>query len=283
MELREPDELVAALRDSGSVFPERELAELQRAARIDDPWAIEMMVERRTLGEPIEHIVGSARFAELRVAVHPGVFVPRRRTELLATIVADRLRELADATAVREPGATRTPRLLDLGCGTGAIAALALHRVPGIRVVAIDADPAAVACARENLPGALVVLGDGIDALDRLDPRVVDAAGADASAPFDVIAANLPYVPTAQLALLPHDATEHEPLLALDGGSDGLDPLAEHAPAMLRRLLPGGIAVVEVARHQLETATALLRDSGFTACDARTDDALGVTAIVATR
>lgn len=263
MELREPEELLAALRASGSVFPERELAELQRAARIDDPWAIEMMVERRTLGEPIEHIVGSARFAELRVAVHQGVFVPRRRTVLLATIVADRLREIAE----RE---VRAPRLLDLGCGSGAIAALAMHRVPGVEVVAIDADADAVACARENLPGALVVRADSLD-------------GLDASARFDVIAANLPYVPTAHLVHLPHEAAEFEPLLALDGGSDGLDPLAEHAPAMVRHLAPGGIALVELAPHQVEAAADLVAAAGFRGSTVRTDDELGATVLVATR
>ncbi|WP_425844155.1 N5-glutamine methyltransferase family protein [Agrococcus sp. TSP3-2-1] len=265
MELREPEELLAALRDSGSVFPARELAELQRAARIDDPWAIEMMVERRTLGEPIEHIVGSARFAELRIVVHQGVFVPRRRTELLATLAAERLREVA----ARGGGA---PRLLDLGCGSGAIAALARHRVPGVDVVAIDADAHAVACARENLPGALVVQARSLDALD----------GLDASA-FDVIAANLPYVPTAHLVHLPHEAAEFEPLLALVGGGDGLDPLAEHAPAMVRHLAPGGIALVELAPHQVETAAAIVAEAGFRGSSVRTDDELGATVLVATR
>lgn len=266
MEMRETDALVARLRASGSVFAEEELAELQRAADAsDDPVALEMFVERRTLGEPIEHIVGSARFGELRVVVHQGVFVPRRRTELLATIVAERLRALADHDE-------RPPRLLDFGCGTGAIAALATHRVPGIDVVAVDADPGAVACARVNLPGALVLQASALDALD-----------AHTTAPFDVIAANLPYVPTAELALMPHEARDFEPLLALDGGSDGLEPLHEHAWAMAARLRTGGIAVTEVAPHQVDTATAMLEQAGFSSIAVRTDDDSGATALVATR
>lgn len=267
MEMRETDALVARLRASGSVFAEEELEELQAAADAsDDPAALELFIERRTLGEPIEHIVGSARFAELRIVVHQWVFVPRRRTELLATIVADRLREVAEE-------AGRMPRLLDFGCGSGAIAALATHRVPGIDVVAVDAEPSAVACARANLPGALVVQASRLDALDALG----------ASAPFDVIAANLPYVPTAELLHMPHEARNFEPLIALDGGSDGLDPLHEHAWAMAARLRTGGIAVTEVAPHQVESAIAMLEQAGFASIAVRTDDDSGATALIATR
>ncbi|WP_206446345.1 N5-glutamine methyltransferase family protein [Agrococcus sp. KRD186] len=302
----EEAELLAKLRGAGSVFAEEELAELQAAAEADDDLAIlPAWVDRRTLGEPIEHIVGSAAFAELRVAVHAGVFVPRRRTVLLATIVADRLRELADRRAPGDPA----PRLLDLGCGTGAIAALAMHRVPGIEVVAIDADPAAVRCAQVNLPGAVVVRANEIEALHGLPPAGsrtpgtgrpgADATGADvtgtdatgagapagssASALFDVIAANLPYVPTAELVHLPHDTLEYESALALDGGIDGLDPLGEHATAMAAHLRTGGIAVTEVAPHQVETAAAILEAVGFSAIEVRSDDEIGATALIATR
>lgn len=246
---------VLALRRAGSVFAEEELAELARVAV--DGATLESMVARRVAGEPIEHIVGSAAFADLRVVVRPGVFVPRRRTQLLATIVADTL-------AALPPGA----RLLDLGCGSGAIAALAAHRVPGIEVTAIDADPVAVACARENLPTALVLHADALDALD-------------ASARFDVVAANLPYVPTREIALLPHDARDHEPLGALDGGSDGLAPLRALAPSIAARLAPGGCVAVELAPRQVDAATGILRDAGLGEAHVRDDDALGATVLVA--
>lgn len=247
--------MVAALRRAGSVFAEQELAELARAA--DDGGDLAAMVARRERGEPIEQIVGSAAFAELRLAVHPGVFVPRRRTELLATIAADAL-----------AGLPRGARLLDLGCGSGAIAALAIHRVPGIRVVAIDADARAVACARENLPGALVLRADSPAALD-------------ASATFDVIAANLPYVPTAALALMPRDARDHEPRLALDGGADGLAPLRALAPAIAARLAPGGAVAVELAPAQADAAAGILRAVGLGDARVLEDEALGATVLVA--
>src|SRR5512138_441534 len=111
------------------------------------------MVARRSTGVPIEHIVGWAEFCGLRVAVDPGVFVPRRRTEVLA--------ELA-ATSAR-PGST----VVDLCCGTGAIGLVVASRVSGVRLIASDIEPAAVACARRNLArfGATVVRGDLFDAV----------------------------------------------------------------------------------------------------------------------
>lgn len=283
----EEAELVAELRAGGSVFAEEELAELlghARAATLPAGWEridlLDRLVERRVDGEPIEHIVESAQFGELRVAVHHRVFVPRRRTVLLATVVAERLREVADARA-GAGGAARAPRLLDFGCGSGAIAALAAHRVPGIEVVAIDADEGAVDCARVNLPGALVVHASTIDALAASQ---ADAPGrTPASALFDVIAANLPYVPTEQLALLPHGTLDSEPRLALDGGDDGLDPLGEHAHSMAAWLLDGGIAVTEVAPHQVDRAIEIFALSGFASIEVRSDDELGATVVVATR
>ena len=247
--------MVLALRRAGSVFAEEELAELASAA--GDEAALAAMVARRAAGEPIEQIVGAAAFAGLRIRVRPGVFVPRRRTELLAALVADALLAMP-----------RGARLLDLGCGSGAIAALATHRVPGVEVVAIDADARAVACARENLPAALVVRADSPDVLD-------------ASARFDVIAANLPYVPTRELALMPRDARDHEPLLALDGGADGLAPLRRLAGSIAARLSPGGCVAVELAPGQVDAATGILRDAGLGAAQVHEDDALGATVLVA--
>lgn len=253
--------MVAALRRAGSVFAEEELAELASAAAGDEA-ALAAMVVRRQAGEPIEQIVGAAAFAELRIRVRPGVFVPRRRTELLATIVAD-------ALAALPAGA----RLLDLGCGSGAIAALATHRVPGIRVVAIDVDDRAVACARENLPTALVLRADSLDA--------IDTSALGPSTRFDVIAANLPYVPSAELALMPRDARDHEPRLALDGGTDGLAPLRGLAPAMAARLASGGSVAVELAPGQADAAAAILRAAGLADARVHEDDALGATVLVA--
>ncbi|WOP17381.1 HemK/PrmC family methyltransferase [Raineyella sp. LH-20] len=224
------------LRRTGSVFAEDELSALAAAAADADDLTV--LVASRAEGVPIEVLVGYARFGELRIAVAPGVFVPRHRTEYLVERAGRRVR----------PGDT----VLDLGCGTGAVGALIGHRVPGLALTAMDADPVAVACARGNLPpSARVVCGDS--------PALL------APARFRVIVANLPYVPSSRIAYLPHDARDWEPLQALDGGPDGLDPLRRVAPDLPARLVPGGWFLLELAADQVETARTVLTAAGFAA------------------
>lgn len=232
------DPLVTRLRAAGCVFAEDEAAVL-RAAAADDA-TLEAMTLRRVAGEPLETVVGWASFGGLRVLVRPGVFVPRRRTELLAE----------RATALARPGTV----VVDLCCGTGAVGLVVATREPDAEVHAADVDPAAVACARRNLEplGAVVHEGDLLDALPgSLRGRV------------DVLAVNAPYVPTAALALMPPEARDHEPRAALDGGTDGFDVqrrAAEQAPSWLS---PAGSVVVETSRAQASGTAALLRAAGL--------------------
>lgn len=304
--------LIGALRAGGSVFAEDELAVLREHAEttrwvdaydLDVHEKLELYVDRRVHGERIEHITERAPFAELTLSVPFGVFVPRRRTELLATVVATRLGELATQRGAAGP----RPRLLDFGCGAGPIAALAAHRVPTAEIVAVDCDEHAVACARENLPGALVVQASSIEALVGVDASrasAVDAGmrgstdagatdattdasrtdptgGTPASAPFDVIAANLPYVPTEQLLTLPHGTLESEPRVAFDGGDQGLDVIGEHVLSMFGSLREGGFAVVELAPHQVELAIEIFELTGFSRVEIATDDELDATILIA--
>ncbi|GEK81110.1 N5-glutamine S-adenosyl-L-methionine-dependent methyltransferase [Agrococcus baldri] len=280
------DALIVLLRAGGSVFAEDEYEVLREHAervgpdgRGDAEEILELLVDRRVHGERIEHIVEHAQFAELRVQVDFGVFVPRSRTVLLASLVADRLRELRDERGA----AAAPPRLLDFGCGTGAIAALAIHRVPGIEAVAVDSDRFAVACAERNLPGARVVLAGSALALATGEAGAAGQGRISASAPFDVIAANLPYVPTSQLQLLPHGILESEPRTALDGGHDGLDPLGEHALALGALLRDGGMLITEIAPHQAELGTEILELAGFRGIEVRSDEALDATVLLGWR
>lgn len=225
---------VETLRRSGSVFAEEELTALAEAA--DDTDGLADLVARRAAGVPIELLVGYAWFGELRIAVAPGVFIPRHRTEYLVDRACRRVR--------------RGDAVLDLGCGTGAVGALLAHRVAGLALTAMDSDPAAVACARSNLPpSARVVRGDS--------PAVL------APARFRAIVANLPYVPSGRVAYLPHDARDWEPRDALDGGTDGLDPLRRVAPDLLARLVAGGWFLLELAADQVDTARTVLAEAGF--------------------
>src|SRR6266542_3871965 len=145
----------------------------------------------------------TATVCGLRIAVDPGVFVPRRRTELL----------VRQAAALAAPGAT----IVDLACGSGAVGVAVAALVDGVTLYAVDIDPAAVRCARRNL----APLGGHVYAGDLYDPLPVRLRGL-----VDVLVANVPYVPTEAVDLLPPEARIHEPLVALDGGADALDVLA---------------------------------------------------------
>ncbi|KPC73109.1 putative protein N(5)-glutamine methyltransferase [Streptomyces coelicoflavus] len=233
------DSVVAALRGAGCVFAEDEAALILAAART----AAELtaLVDRRVTGLPLELVLGWAEFRGLRVAVAPGVFVPRRRTEFL---VSEALAHAPDADVV-----------VDLCCGSGAVGAALAAALDRPEVHAADVDPAAVRCARGNLAGAggRVYAGDLFDALpDTLRGRV------------DILAANVPYVPTGEVGLLPAEARDHEPLVALDGGSDGLDVLRRVAAAAPGWLAPGGCLLVETSERQAAAALDAFTRAGLT-------------------
>ena len=243
----ELDRLVRRLRAAGCVFAEEEAGLLAEAA--GTPAELEALATERERGEPLEQLVGWVEFCGLRLTVAPGVFVPRQRTALLVEVVA----------ALVRPGSV----VVDLGCGVGAIAAAVLARVSGVEVYAVDLDPDAVACARRNLPPDRVLEGD----LYRALPPGLRGA-------VDVVAANAPYVPTEAIALMPREARDHEHLVALDGGPDGLAVqrrVIEAAPGWLR---PGGHVVVETGRRQLVGTGAAMRAAGLDVVE-HADDASG--------
>lgn len=258
-------EVVAALRAAGCVFAEDEARLLVAAART--PAELDALVRRRTGGAPLEHVLGRAEFAGLRIAVGDGVFVPRRRTELLVRAGATHLRR---AVRVR-PATRRRPVVVDLCCGSGAVGA-ALAAVAGpLELHAADIDPAAVACARRNVAsaGGSVHLGDLYAALpDRLVGRV------------DLLVVNAPYVPTGAVALMPPEARLHEPRAALDGGTDGLDVHRRVAAGALRWLAPGGALVLETSAAQARASAGILLAQGLTVRVVR-DGTLEATAVVA--
>nr|WP_037829250.1 putative protein N(5)-glutamine methyltransferase [Streptomyces sp. NRRL F-5527] len=228
------------MRAAGCVFAEDE-ADMILAAADGDPCAVEAMAARRAAGLPLELVVGWAEFGGRRIVVEPGVFVPRRRTEFL---VEQALALAPDAMVV-----------VDLCCGSGAVgAALAAALGGGVDLHAADIDPAAVRCARRNVEslGGHVHQGDLFDALPaRLRGRV------------DILAANVPYVPSDEIALLPAEARDHEPRVALDGGTDGLDVLRRVAARAPAWLAPNGRLLIETSPHQTPGALTALTDAGL--------------------
>ncbi len=235
--------IVALLRAAGCVFAEDEARLLMSAART--PAELDAMVGQRAAGLPLEQVIGWAEFCGLRITLTPGVFVPRRRTEFLVRQAAVLARE-----GLARPGAV----IVDLCCGAGAIGAALAAAVDRAEVHAADIDPAAVYCARQNLPGGRVYQGDLYDALPAwLRGRIA------------ILAANVPYVPSREIAFLPPEARAHEPRAALDGGADGLDVLRRVAAGAAAWLAPGGHLLSETSERQAPVAAAVLTASGLTA------------------
>ncbi|MGF0173814.1 putative protein N(5)-glutamine methyltransferase [Streptomyces sp. Marseille-Q5077] len=232
------DAVVTALRAAGCVFAEDEARLILTAAGTPDELAA--MVDRRVTGLPLELVLGWAEFRGLRIAVEPGVFVPRRRTEFL---VEQALAHARDASLV-----------VDLCCGSGAVGAALAAALGPVELHAADIDPAAVCCARRNVGpfGGRVHTGDLFEALPgTLRGRV------------GILAANVPYVPTGEVGLLPAEARDHEPHVALDGGPDGLDVLRRVAAEAPRWLAPGGCLLIETSERQAPTALAAFTRSGL--------------------
>ena len=265
--------VVARLRAAGCVFAEDEAAVLLATAR--SPAELDALVARRAAGEPLEQVVGWAEFAGLRIWVDPGVFVPRRRSEFLVSVAVGLGRS-------RLSGRSAVPVIADLCCGTGALGlavAAGLRTVGGIggdrpeseaaavpggagrtggagrvELYAADLDPAAVACARRNVEpaGGHVYVGDLFAALpDGLRGRV------------DILICNAPYVPTGDVAFLPAEARDHEPLVALDGGLDGLAVLRRAASGAPSWLAPGGALLVETSERQAAEMAGAMTAAGL--------------------
>jgi len=285
--------VVARLRAAGCVFAEDEARLIMATAR--SPGELSEMVERRAAGLPLEQVLGWAEFCGLRIAVAPGVFVPRRRTEFLvreavallargdgpaglaargpAGLAARGPAGLAarggGPRSLREDVARPEAIVVDLCCGAGAIGAALAAAVDQAEVHAVDIDPAAVSCARRNVPGH-VYQGDLYQPLPAsLRGRV------------SLVVANVPYVPTGEIGFLPPEARAHEPLVALDGGPDGLDVLRRVAAEAPLWLASGGSLLIETSERQVLLASAAFTGSGLTVRIA-TSDELNATVVIGT-
>ncbi|MEN3540358.1 putative protein N(5)-glutamine methyltransferase [Microbispora sp. ZYX-F-249] len=246
--------VVARLRAAGCVFAEDEARLLVSAART--PAELDDMVDRRARGLPLEHVIGWAEFCGLRLAVDPGVFVPRPRTEFL----------VRQAAALARPGAV----VVDLCCGSGAMGAALAAAAGPVELHAVDVDSAAVRCARRNLApaGGRVYEGDLYAALPAaLRGRV------------DVLVASPPYVPSGAIGLLPPEARVHEPQVALDGGADGLDVVRRVVAGAAGWLAPGGHLLVETSESQAEETAEAVARAGLATRLAH-DDELDATAVI---
>ncbi|WP_028815107.1 putative protein N(5)-glutamine methyltransferase [Streptomyces flavidovirens] len=253
-----PSVIVTRLRAAGCVFAEDEAELLLSAAR--DPAHLRAMVDRRIDGLPLEHVFGWAEFRGRRIAVDPGVFVPRRRTEFLV----EQAVALAPSRAV----------VVDLCCGSGALGAALAVSLERVELHASDVDPAAVRCARRNVTavGGQVYEGDLYAPLPAATLR----------GRVDVLLANVPYVPTGEIELLPPEARIHEARVALDGGADGLDVLRRVTAQAARWLAPGGHLLFETSERQAPQAVETVARGGLVP-RVVTCDELYATVVIGTR
>ncbi len=263
--------IATRLRACGCVFAEDEARLLISAART--PADLAAMVDRRAAGLPLEQVLGWAEFCGLRIAVDPGVFVPRRRTEFLVYQAVTRASQAVQPVAHASDDQTFTPArplvVVDLCCGSGAVGAALAAAFGRVELHAVELDPAAVRCARRNVAaGATVYEGDLYQPLPAsLRGRV------------DILVANAPYVPTGEVALLPAEARVHEPLLALDGGNDGLSILRRVIAEAPQWLAPGGCLLVEATQRQWPRLAKALTRAGLTPRLATCDE-LNATAVL---
>ncbi len=199
------------------------------------------LVARRVAREPLQHLTGTAAFRHVELQVGPGVFVPRPETELLAGWAIERARETEGSALV-----------VDLCCGSGAIALSVTDEVPQARVHAVELDPSAHEWAERNLTATDVDLrlGDMADAFPELDGTV------------DVVACNPPYIPLEAWASVAPEARDHDPALALWSGDDGLDAMRVLESTAARLLHPGGWVGAEHADAQGDSAARVFSASG---------------------
>lgn len=205
------------------------------------------MLERRLAREPVSRILGRREFWGRDFLLSAATLDPRPETETVVEAALTILRcELSDRPA---------PRLLDIGTGTGCILLTLLAELPGATGLATDVSAEALATARTNA-GRLGVQ-------DRLEVRQTSMLDG-IEGPFDLLISNPPYIPSGEIAVLAPEVTEHDPVLALDGGPDGL-AFYRRIIAEAKRVVPAGWVVLETGHDQADAVVLAAEAAGTVA------------------
>jgi len=216
--------------------------------------AIEVALARRAAREPVHRILGRRAFSRLDLLLSPETLEPRPDTEILVDTLVPHARRM-----VAERGGCR---ILDLGTGTGAICLALLDLVPGATGVGADLSPGALETARRN--------ADINGVAGRFETVESDWFSAVTGA-FDIIVSNPPYIVRSVVGTLDEEVRLHDPILALDGGEDGLDAYRAIAAGAGGHLRENGLVAYEIGYDQKESVTALMRDKGFARLEAVKD------------
>ena len=200
------------------------------------------LLKKRGEGVPIQHLLGCVTFHGRDFKTDARALIPRPETEELAEWL------LKNATL------PASPRILDMGCGTGVLGLTLAAEIPNSQVTLADVSPEALALARENAAALEIANATFVES---------DLFGALGGQCFDLIVANLPYVPETDRPSLAKELA-HDPDLALFGGRDGLDVIRRFIPEAAQRLSPGGWLALEIGIHQSDEVEALLRAASLT-------------------
>lgn len=237
----------------------------KRQLSVSEREFIEAAITRRLEGEPLQYILGHQQFRHLDLTCRQGVLIPRPETELLVEEALVELRSLGGPRIV-----------LDIGCGTGAIALSIAHEYSEAQLLASDISQVAVELTEENSERY------GLSARVKAVRANLFEGLNDIKGRFDMIVSNPPYIPQAELVSLQREV-QFEPTLALDGGEDGLNfyrAIIEQSPTFLR---PGGMLLLEVGFGQAEDVAALSVKSGYFTAIQLWKDYQGIDRIVTAR
>jgi release factor glutamine methyltransferase len=220
--------------------------EFDRPLGEDELAPLRDLVRRRAQREPLQHLLGTVEFLGLTLKSDARALIPRPETEQLCEMLVEQAKA---AECVWKAG-----RIADVGTGSGCIALALAAKLTDAQVAGLDASDDALALARENA------------ALTGLDARVTFTKSNLLSAvddPLDLIVANLPYIPAADIAALQPEV-QRDPRAALDGGADGLDIIRRLLPEATAKLRAGGLLALEVGPEQTAVLAAELPAQGFT-------------------
>ena len=208
------------------------------------------LLDRRAWGEPVAYLTGSKEFMGLDFVVSPAVLIPRPDTELMVETALAFLQSQGEGACLAA----------DVGTGSGAIAVSLANYLPGLQVYAIDLSPDALAIAGQN-----AILHQVDRRVTLLQGNLLQPISLELSGRLNVITANLPYIPSGEIAGLMSDVKDYEPHLALDGGCDGLDLYRLLLPQAYNLLKPGGLLLMEIGPGQGEAAKKMLPEERWQA------------------
>ena len=227
------------------------------------------LVERRGAGAPTQYLTGHQEFWGLDLEVTPAVLIPRPETEHVVEVALARL-----GPAFHGESAPRSPRIVDVGTGSGCLAIALARELPLAHVVATDVSARALAVAHRNASRHSV--------LDRVALVEANLLAAFAQRTFDLIVSNPPYIGRKETATLPREVLEHEPPAALFGGEEGIEIYPVLIAQAAERLVPGGLLVLEIGYGVSERVEALLDRPDWREIEI-TNDLAGIPRVISAR